>query len=191
MNNLIINEDCKKLYGKLNSFVTKVINRDVTNKVYPIGSIYMSVNSTNPSELFGGTWERIQDRFLLASGSAYTNGSIGGSANAVVVKHNHTQNPHNHTQNSHGHGPSGGDSRRFMSSPNGCGWSEIAGANISGSGYYYVATNSSSHNVYNETISNTVATNKEATATNKEAGEDGTGKNMPPYLAVYMWQRIA
>jgi hypothetical protein len=23
------------------------------------------------------------------------------------------------------------------------------------------------------------------------AGEDGTGKNMPPYLAVYMWKRIA
>lgn len=32
---------------------------------YPIGSIYMSVNSTNPGELFGGTWEQIQGRFLL------------------------------------------------------------------------------------------------------------------------------
>ena len=100
----MVSEKCETLYDKLNTFVTKVINRDVPNKIYPIGSIYMSVNSTNPSELFGGEWERIQDRFLLASGSAYANGSTGGSANAVVVKHNHTQNPHNHTQNAHSHG---------------------------------------------------------------------------------------
>lgn len=36
---------------------------------YPVGSIYMSVNSTNSGELFGGTWEQIQGRFLLEQGS--------------------------------------------------------------------------------------------------------------------------
>ena len=29
------------------------------NLLYPIGSIYLSTNSKNPSEIFGGTWERI------------------------------------------------------------------------------------------------------------------------------------
>ena len=53
---------------------------------YPIGSIYLSVNNTSPASLFGGTWEKIQDRFLLASGS-YALGAEGGS-----TSHNHTLN---------------------------------------------------------------------------------------------------
>ncbi len=48
--------------------------------IYPVGSIYMSVNNVSPSTLFGGTWEAIQDRFLLAAGSTYTAGDTGGSA---------------------------------------------------------------------------------------------------------------
>lgn len=55
------------------------------DSVYPIGSIYMSVNSTDPSTLFGGTWERIQDRFLLAAGSSYAAGSVGGEASHTLT----------------------------------------------------------------------------------------------------------
>ena len=36
--------------------------------VYPIGSIYMSVNDTSPASLFGGEWERLEGRFLLGAG---------------------------------------------------------------------------------------------------------------------------
>lgn len=48
--------------------------------IYPVGSIYMSVNSISPQTLFGGTWEQIKDRFLLACGDKYTNGATGGEA---------------------------------------------------------------------------------------------------------------
>lgn len=48
--------------------------------IYPVGSIYMSVNNVSPSNLFGGSWEAIQDRFLLAAGASYSGGITGGSA---------------------------------------------------------------------------------------------------------------
>ena len=47
--------------------------------IYPIGSIYMSVNSTSPVTLFGGTWVQLKDRFLLGAGSSYSNGATGGT----------------------------------------------------------------------------------------------------------------
>lgn len=62
--------------------------------VYPVGSIYMSVNSTSPATLFGGTWEQIQDTFLLAAGPNHAAGSTGGEENHVLTvdempSHNH------------------------------------------------------------------------------------------------------
>ena len=53
--------------------------------LYPVGSIYMSVNSTSPASLFGGTWEQLQDRFLLAAGSTYSAGSTGGEAEHTLT----------------------------------------------------------------------------------------------------------
>lgn len=50
----------------------------VLDNVYPVGSIYMNMNSTNPGTLFGGTWEQIQGRFLLGMSSSYPAGSQGG-----------------------------------------------------------------------------------------------------------------
>lgn len=50
------------------------------NLMYPVGSIYLSVNSASPQTLFGGTWVQLEDRFLLGAGSAYTAGATGGEA---------------------------------------------------------------------------------------------------------------
>lgn len=61
---------------------------DVLKKLYAVGSIYMSTNSTSPAELFGGTWERIKDRFLLGSGDSYGAGTTGGSASVTLTEDN-------------------------------------------------------------------------------------------------------
>lgn len=62
--------------------------------IYPIGSIYMNINNINPEIVFGGQWEQIQDKFLLAAGSTYTGGDTGGEAThtltvAEMPNHNH------------------------------------------------------------------------------------------------------
>lgn len=66
----------------------------ILDNVYPVGSIYMSVNSTNPQNLFGGTWEQIQGKFLFGMNSSYPAGSTGGEithklTNAEMPAHAH------------------------------------------------------------------------------------------------------
>lgn len=77
---------------------------DIYNNIYPIGSIYMSVNSTNPANLFGGTWEQIKDRFLLACGSTYNAGATGGEATHTLTINEMPSHRHQLTAN--GDGPS-------------------------------------------------------------------------------------
>lgn len=58
---------------------------NVWQAIYPIGSIYMSVNAVDPSTLFGGTWVQIKDKFLLSAGNTYTNGATGGEATHTLT----------------------------------------------------------------------------------------------------------
>lgn len=52
---------------------------------YPIGSIYISVGEESPSSLFGGTWEKIQDKFLIGAGNLYPLLSEGGEATHTLT----------------------------------------------------------------------------------------------------------
>lgn len=53
-------------------------------KSHPVGSVYMTFGNENPADLYGGTWERVEDTFLMCSGSAYSVGTEGGS-NSVIL----------------------------------------------------------------------------------------------------------
>ena len=53
---------------------------ELLNAVYPVGAVYISVSGADPGTLFGGTWERLKDRFLLAAGDSYVAGATGGEA---------------------------------------------------------------------------------------------------------------
>ena len=127
--------------------------------VYPVGSIYMSVNSTSPQTLFGGTWEQIKDKFLLSCGDTYNNGSTGGSADAIVVSHTHTF-----------------DRAYALTTDSTQGVDRNSNAGQTGTKVNNLLQ-SNGGAIYRNTINST--------------GDSGTGKNMPPYLSVYMWKRTA
>ena len=55
------------------------IKTQVMQAIYPVGSIIINENPTNPATTFGfGTWERIQGRFLFAADDARPAGNTGG-----------------------------------------------------------------------------------------------------------------
>lgn len=69
----------------------------IVDKVYPVGSVYIGTNGADPNLLFGGTWTRIKDKFLLAAGDTYSSGSMGGAsevklsaAQSGMPRHKHT-----------------------------------------------------------------------------------------------------
>ena len=68
-----------------NKLLEQLIGNYILDKIHPVGSIYISENSTSPATLFGGTWERVKDRFLLAAGDTYSAGSTGGSATHTLT----------------------------------------------------------------------------------------------------------
>lgn len=71
---------------------------DLLEVIYPVGSIYMSMNSTNPGTWFGGTWERIKDAFLLALGDSGTVGDTGGEATHTLTVNEMPSHQHSLTQ---------------------------------------------------------------------------------------------
>ena len=128
-------------------------------ETYPVGSIYLATANNEPAGRFGGTWEQIKDVFLLAAGDTYPAGSTGGSADAVVVLHDHIE---------YGTNTGGTDDYRMA----------------------YISETGTDYGVYYNPDGATVG-NKGVFVRTANAGVDGTGKNMPPYLAVCMWKRIA
>lgn len=181
-----------------NSAVTQELNKkinasDLLNKIYPVGSIYMSVNSTNPSTLFGGTWEQFaQGRVLLGVGSNgetnYTTAEQTGGSENSVASHTHTQQEHNHTQQSHHHALLSNTEKN--ANANGFGANnKIYG--ISGvyqdrvPDYQYYPVDNAGHSY----VGYTKANNNPTTAVNNSTGE--VGGNRMPFITCYIWKRTA
>lgn len=72
------------------SKINTVLWDNILKLYYPVNSIYISASEVSPSELFGGNWVRIEDSFLLATGSKFAeydneDGVTGGSATKTLT----------------------------------------------------------------------------------------------------------
>lgn len=151
------------------------------NQIYPVGSIYLSVNSTNPKTYFGGTWEQIKDRFLLAAGNTYSAGSTGGSAS--IQSHTHS------IPSLSGTAASAGAHTHIVSKRT---TTYAAGTQTN---YRAIASPTSVKADYTENcVSESAGAHTHSVSVNGgTTGSAGSGNagNMPPYLTVYVWKRTA
>lgn len=161
------------------------------DSIYPIGSIYMSVNDINPNVLFEGTtWEKITDRFLMGAGNKYSLGSTGG-----VENHTHTSAAHSHTSAAHSHGAGNLAAAINFEAQTGIytRWTTACGAfQATGLKQAKEVVNSSSSSRSEATVvyGTTASATPGATGTTTP-GNTGSSSNIPPYLAINIWKRVS
>lgn len=167
---------------KVKTITTQVGNNgamnqiEIRNFIYPVGSIYMSLNDTNPGVLFGGTWEKITGRFLLGAGSPSPNdyngfGVIRDDELTWNFQNNSTGGEYSHQLTleempSHNHM----ESKRL--------W-----ANANASKVRYCALDQSGGFWFNS---------EDQIVDDLYTGSSGISQyhnNIPPYLAVNIWKR--
>lgn len=138
--------------------------------IYPVGSIYMSMNPTNPKDLFFcGEWEQIKGRFLLGTGtpSANTDNYFGAMSGFEWNA---------------GPGSTGGQDYHRLTID------EIPAHNhdiLRPTYFNDEVTGAGDILGTNNLLTNSVRKSTEY------AGSGAVHNNMPPYLAVYMWKRTS
>lgn len=182
--------------------------RAIPSSIYPVGSIYMSLNPADPATLFGGSWDKLEDgRVLIGANSTYAAGTSGGSFTHTLTTdelpaHSHegstgTESGHTHTRgtmNITGSFERRDDAGVFNGIVN------TSGAMYS-SGTANWRTRCTQGSYGNTTLHFDASRNWTGETSGGSAhshtvsvGDTGGGKAhsiMQPYLAVHMWKRVA
>lgn len=145
-------------------------------EIVKVGGIYISTKPDNPASLFGGEWKPLDEgRVLVSAGASYPLGSKGGSS-SVSLSTSHLPS-HDHyisvsSASTHSHSSSYGE-QGFDPAAD---WNSPGNADSRGSS---PAARSSTNGSHSHSLSIGYA------------GGSSSHNNMMPYLAVYMWQRLA
>lgn len=166
-----------QLYGdpdtSLSDGLVDIAKKVTLDYVHPVGEIFISVDETfDPNKTWGGTWERLTDKFLVGAGDTYALGATGGEATHTLTMEEMPN--HNHGEKSlsgylYAYAWSDGSSGGIVARKTGAKNMTMSGGSSIG------------HIVY--TVN--------ATHTHNANGNGVAHNNLPPYEAVYMWKRIA
>ena len=197
---LATNTDVENAYNNNSVEATRLLSLGIFSKLmncvekkikllaYPVGSIYMSMNSTNPETLFGGKWEAIaQGRCLIGAGTGtdsrkesktFAAGDTGGEYNhqltvGELASHTHTASS---TTTSHNHSIVSSRRGNFGA------WGETGGRAIDGNG---------SNPDYNNNRTNTSSSSHSHTISVNNAGGNTHHNNIQPYISCHIWKRTA
>lgn len=149
---------------------------EIFKLIYPVGSIYLSDNATNPSSKFGGTWVQLKDHFLYA-GSSFSSGNGTGTAT----------NSHTLTIDqipSHSHSGSTGSGKTAF----------IRAVAVAGGSYAYNHVPGHSSGSYKDFTGGSSdypgANHFHDFTTGNTGGGKGHSHNIP-YQSIYVWRRTA
>lgn len=166
--------------------------QQIFNLIYPIGSYYISSDSANPSTKFGGTWEQITNRMIMAAGSSYAVGTTGGAAS-----HTHTSAAHTHTTAGHtltsAEMPKHYHDELHWGSPTSRQFGVNTGA--SGTNSYWRFTYSSADGTadcnFVTGYAGSGGSHSHGNTGSTTPGATGSSSNLPPYIVAYIWRRTA
>ncbi len=155
----------------------KTFTKYVKLAAHPVGSIYISTDNTSPDELFGGTWEQIQDTFLWCAGSSHAAGTTGGEEThqlsvAEMPAHQHTVVWWTQA------GTSSNATQYYQDGSSQTG--DFSGIQVDSSSGTWQSNPLAAQSGYGDAMGNTWA-----------SGLSYAHNNMPPYLSVYAWKRTA
>ena len=158
----------------------------VLDKVYPVGSIYMSVQNVSPADFIGGTWTPLdQGRVLIGAGTAHPAGEEGGAETVTLTAEEIPAHAHSLNKSA---SFSGSTSSSGTSHTHGIGTGDWSGKGriLEGSAVYTTRSTDSAGS-HSHSFSGTVTLSGDTGS----AGSGNAHDNMQPYLSVYMWKRTA
>lgn len=171
-----------RVYGKL----LKDYIESFSKAIYPVGSIYMSVNATNPSTYFGGTWVawgagRVPVGINTSDGNFNTVEKTGGAATVTLSA---SQIPsHTHAKGTLATASAGAHTHNLQNQKAPWGTNASNRVLVDATSGYTAVTNkaTTSAGAHSHTVSGSTAA----------TGGGGSHSNLQPYIVCYMWKRTA
>lgn len=173
--------------NEINTLGIGGVDYSIIDTIYPVGSIYMSVNSANPGTIFGGTWEQIKGRFLLGTGTCddNTDSTFGTIKNKTWSAPAGTKGGEDFNQLAEGNLPA-----HTHPAATGNDWGITEMRNVADiSGIWPAPLGTGSHITFGA-----VSDGTNYLAIQGATGSTGNNvahNNMPPYFSVYIWRRTA